>query len=105
MTTSKLEPTTPESTPIWKVVEEIIPDIRQRVKHVQIGTPLTHQRFLRRYQGSYGPAINTAEGSFPFPNTPIKQLLVCGDSVFPGIGVPAVAGSGLLSANSVSFDS
>jgi hypothetical protein len=32
-------------------------------------------------------------------------LLVCGDSTFPGIGVPAVAGSGLLAANSVSFDS
>ena len=68
-------------------------------------TPLTHQRFLNRYRGSYGPAIRAGEGSFPFPGTPIKGLLVCGDSTFPGIGVPAVAGSGLLAANSVSFDS
>ena len=70
-----------------------------------LSTPLTHQRFLRRYRGSYGPAIRAGEASFPFPNTPIEGLLVCGDSCFPGIGVPAVAGSGFLAANSVSFAS
>lgn len=90
---------------LWNVLEKIIPDIRDRVEHVQIGTPLTHERFNRRYKGSYGAAINASEGSFPFPGTPIKNLLVCGDSCFPGIGVPAVAGSGLLTANSVSLDS
>ena len=66
---------------------------------------MTHHRFLRRYRGSYGPAIKAGEGSFPFPVTPVKGLLLCGDSCFPGIGVPAVAGSGILAANSVSFDS
>lgn len=90
---------------LWRVLEKIIPDIRDRADHVQIGTPLTHERFNRRYKGSYGAAINASEGSFPFPGTPIKNLLVCGDSCFPGIGVPAVAGSGLLTANSVSLDS
>lgn len=90
---------------LWKVLEKVIPDIRARANVVQVGTPLTHRRFLRRYEGSYGPAIRAGEGSFPFPGTPIKNLLVCGDSCFPGIGVPAVAGSGLLAANSVSFDS
>ena len=90
---------------LWTVLEKIIPDIRKRAKLVQVGTPLTHQRFLRRHRGSYGPAIKAGEGSFPFPGTPIKGLLLCGDSCFPGIGVPAVAGSGLLAANSVSFDS
>jgi phytoene dehydrogenase-like protein len=87
------------------VLEKVIPDIRERASVVKIGTPLTHRRFLRRYEGSYGPAIQAGEGSFPFPGTPIKQLLVCGDSCFPGIGVPAVSGSGVLAANSVSFDS
>jgi len=90
---------------LWKVLERIIPDIRERADLVQIGTPLTHQRFLRRHMGSYGPAIRAGEGSFPFPSTPVKGLLLCGDSCFPGIGVPAVAGSGLLAANSVSLDS
>ncbi len=90
---------------LWTVLEKIIPDIRDRATIVQIGTPLTHQRFLRRYQGSYGPAIQAGEGSFPFPGTPVKNLLCTGDSCFPGIGVPAVAGSGLIAANSVSLDS
>jgi phytoene dehydrogenase-like protein len=90
---------------LWNVLEKVIPDIRDRAHVVRVGTPLTHRRFLRRYQGSYGPAIKAGEGSFPFPGTPVKGLLVCGDSCFPGIGVPAVAGSGLLAANSVSFDS
>lgn len=90
---------------LWNVVEKIIPDIRDRLDHFQVGSPLTHERFNRRYKGTYGAAIKAGEGSFPFPTTPIKNLLVCGDSCFPGIGVPAVAGSGLLAANSVSFDS
>ena len=90
---------------LWKTLEKIIPDIRERATCVRVGTPLTHRRFLRRHKGSYGPAIRAGEGSFPFPGTPIKGLLVCGDSVFPGIGVPAVAGSGILAANSVSLDS
>ena len=70
-------------------------------------TPLTHQRFLRRYRGSYGPAIVAGDGSatFPFPSTPVQGLLLCGDSCFPGIGVPAVAGSGLLAAHSVDLKS
>lgn len=90
---------------LWNVMEKIIPDIRQRAQVVKVGTPLTHKRFLRRHKGSYGPAIVAGEGSFPFPSTPIKNLLMTGDSCFPGIGVPATAGSGLLSAHSISIDS
>eukprot|EP00977_Amphora_coffeiformis_P025028 scaffold17996_cov194-Amphora_coffeaeformis.AAC.14 len=90
---------------LWKMLEQVIPDIRERATCFRVGTPLTHKRFLRRHMGSYGPAIRADEGSFPFPGTPIKGLLVCGDSVFPGIGVPAVSGSGVLAANSVSLDS
>eukprot|EP00957_Ditylum_brightwellii_P037931 2868929-Ditylum_brightwellii.AAC.1 len=90
---------------LWTTLEKIIPDVRERAQVVRVGTPLTHRRFLRRHRGSYGPAIIAGEGSFPFPNTPVKGLLLCGDSCFPGIGVPAVAGSGILAANSVSLDS
>mmetsp|Transcript_116 Transcript_116/g.308 ORF Transcript_116/g.308 Transcript_116/m.308 type:complete len:568 (-) Transcript_116:965-2668(-) len=73
---------------LWNVLENVIPDIKDRVVVSQVGTPLTHKRFLNRYKGSYGPAIRAGEASFPFPGTPIDGLLVCGDSVFPGIGVP-----------------
>ena len=91
---------------LWQVLEKVLPiNIKERAHIVKVGTPLTHKRFLRRHNGSYGPAIRAPDESFPFPTTPIDNLLLCGDSCFPGIGVPAVAGSGILAANSVSIDS
>jgi len=71
---------------LWNVLEKVIPDIRERATVVKVGTPLTHKRYLRRHRGTYGPAIRADEGSFPFPGTPVKGLLLCGDSCFPGIG-------------------
>jgi hypothetical protein len=32
---------------LWDAVERVIPDIRSRVEVELVGTPLTHQRFLR----------------------------------------------------------
>lgn len=84
---------------LWKAIERTIPDIRQRVDVVQVGTPLTHERFLRRHRGTYGPAVVAGTDIFPTCHTPIKNLKLCGDSVFPGIGMPAVAASGMVAAN------
>ncbi|HAC64580.1 MAG TPA: all-trans-retinol 13,14-reductase [Cyanothece sp. UBA12306] len=89
------------SQSLYKALEKVIPDIRQRVVLELIGTPLTHSRFLRRYQGTYGPAIAAGQGMFPSCHTPIKGLYRVGDSTLPGIGVPAVAASGILCANSL----
>ncbi|MGC1308228.1 MAG: NAD(P)/FAD-dependent oxidoreductase [Phormidesmis sp.] len=94
---------------LFRAVERIIPDVRDRIELELIGTPLTHSRFLRRYRGTYGPAIaqgggilNTAKGNrFPSCKTPLKGLYRVGDSTLPGIGVPAVAASGILCANSL----
>lgn len=86
---------------MWQALEGIIPDIRQRCEVTLVGTPLTHERFLRRDRGSYGPAISAAKGLFPGPRTPIANLLCCGDSTFPGIGLPAVAASGFIAANTL----
>ena len=86
---------------LYRAVERIIPDVRERVVLEMIGTPLTHSRFLRRHQGTYGPAIKATEGRFPSGKTPIKGLYRVGDSTLPGIGVPAVAASGILCANSL----
>jgi len=87
--------------PLYRALEKVMPDIRDRVQVELIGTPLTHQRFLRRYQGTYGPAIAAGQGLFPDCRTPIAGLLRVGDSTLPGIGVPAVAASGILCANSL----
>ena len=86
---------------LWQGLERIIPDLRNRCEVTLVGTPLTHERFLRRDRGSYGPVIAAGQGLFPGCKTPLKGLLCCGDSTFPGIGVPAVAASGMIAANTL----
>lgn len=86
---------------LYRALTKVIPDIRDRVELELVGSPLTHQRFLRRYCGTYGPAIAVGEGLFPTCTTPVEGLLRVGDSTLPGIGVPAVAASGILCANSL----
>ncbi|GIL52581.1 hypothetical protein Vafri_8402 [Volvox africanus] len=86
---------------LWAGVEKVIPDIRKRAELVTVGTPLTHERFLRRHRGAYGPAIAAGKGFFPGPTTPVPGLYCCGDSTFPGIGLPAVAASGAICANTL----
>ena len=86
---------------MWRGLERIIPDVRSRCELTLVGTPLTHEGFLRRHRGSYGPAIRAGQSLFPGPNTPLPGLLCCGDSTFPGIGLPAVAVSGMIAANTL----
>ncbi|HHP7230052.1 MAG TPA: phytoene desaturase family protein [Xenococcaceae cyanobacterium] len=86
---------------MWQALERVIPDIRSRCEVTLVGTPITHQRFLRRHRGSYGPAIEAGQALFPSANTSLPGLLCCGDSTFPGIGLPAVAASGAIAANTL----
>ncbi|MBO3461848.1 NAD(P)/FAD-dependent oxidoreductase [Aetokthonos hydrillicola Thurmond2011] len=86
---------------LYRALQRIIPDIRERVVLELIGTPLTHAHYLRRYQGTYGPGIAANQGMFPGTHTPIQGLYRVGDSTMPGIGVPAVAASGILCANTL----
>ncbi len=90
-----------KAEPLFRALEKVIPDLRQRIVLELIGTPLTHAHYLRRYQGTYGPAIAAGQGSFPSCATPIAGLYRVGDSTMPGIGVPAVAASGILCANTL----
>ncbi|MBE9066564.1 FAD-dependent oxidoreductase [Leptolyngbya cf. ectocarpi LEGE 11479] len=90
-----------KSKTLIRALQKVMPDICDRITLKLIGTPLTHQRFLRRHQGTYGPAIAAGQGLFPGCKTPIKGLYRVGDSTLPGIGVPAVAASGILCANSL----
>ncbi|MGF1512820.1 MAG: phytoene desaturase family protein [Elainellaceae cyanobacterium] len=87
--------------PLFRALERVIPDVRSRIALELIGTPLTHAGYLRRHQGTYGPAIAAQEGLFPDFRTPVQGLYRVGDSTLPGIGVPAVAASGILCANSL----
>ena len=86
---------------LWKAVERFIPDIRRRAVVSSVGTPLTHERFLRREGGTFGPAFKAGDRAFPGHKAPVDGLFCCGDSTFPGIGVPAVAGSGIAVAHAI----
>ncbi|KAJ1410256.1 hypothetical protein B484DRAFT_455907 [Ochromonadaceae sp. CCMP2298] len=88
---------------LWAAVEQYVPNARQRSdKRVeQIGTPLSHERFLRRQYGTYGPRIVAGEQTLPGHKTPLKNFLMTGDFTFPGVGVPAAASSGAITANSI----
>lgn len=88
---------------LWKAVEKALGPgfAREKCELKLVGTPLTHERYLRRKRGTYGPAIRAGKGMFPMPSTPVDGLYCCGDSTFPGIGIPAVAASGLVTANTL----
>ena len=86
---------------MWQALGRVIPDIRSRCEVTLVGSPLTHERYLRCDRGSYGPAIRAGTGLFPGPTTPVKGLLCCGGSTFPGIGLPAVAASGMIAAHTI----
>ena len=92
---------------LWLALERIIPDIRERASQpgsvVDIGTPLTHRRYNRRFRGTYGPAPSKGKDvwELPGPMTPFVGLLACGDTTFPGIGLPGVAASGTIAANTL----
>jgi len=84
---------------LWKAVERVIPDVRDRVKRkgsiVMVGTPLTHRRYNQRFRGTYGPAPAPGKDVWDLPGatTGIENLLAAGDCCFPGIGLPGVAAS------------
>jgi len=84
------------AAPLWRAIESIYPDARDRTVLALLGSPLTHERFLRRPNGTYGAAT---EDCLKDGSTPIANLVLAGDGVFPGIGIPAVALSGASAAN------
>ena len=88
---------------LWSAIEEYVPGARNRAVEgtVQIGTPLTHERFLRRTRGTYGPRVEAGTQTLPGHKTPLDGLYLTGDFTFPGIGVPATAAAGAITANNL----
>lgn len=85
---------------LYSAIEKQIPDVRSRIVYEKIGTPLTHERFLRKPRGAYGWRV-LAGSDLPGHTTPLPGLHVCGDSTYPGIGVPAAAMGGHICANNM----
>ncbi|CDF34518.1 unnamed protein product [Chondrus crispus] len=92
------------SAVLWRAVARIFGQDVRDLAHVKlVGTPRTHERFLNRKFGSYGPMVDAAQSPLTLPlpqsTTAIHGVWSVGDSAFPGIGVPATAASAWLAAN------
>ena len=81
--------------------ESILPGLSKAVELKVLATPLTHERYLNRFKGSYGPLLKPGQNILQKPqnSTPIKNLFAAGDSTFPGQGVIAVTYSGVSCAS------
>ena len=81
--------------------ERILPGLSNAIELKVLATPLTHQRYLNRFKGSYGPLLKPGQNILQKPqnSTRIKNLFATGDSTFPGQGVIAVTYSGVSCAS------
>jgi phytoene dehydrogenase-like protein len=92
---------------LWRAIERVIPDVRERAKRkgsiIMSATPLTHRRYNQRFKGTYGPGPADGKDVWELAGatTKIKNLLAAGDTCYPGIGLPGVAASGTIAANSL----
>jgi len=81
--------------------ESILPGLSKAIELKVLATPLTHERYLNRFKGSYGPLLKAGQNILQKPQnrTRIKNLFAAGDSTFPGQGVIAVTYSGVSCAS------
>ncbi|NEP80857.1 MAG: carotene isomerase [Okeania sp. SIO3C4] len=88
-------------------LENIFPGLDAGLDYMEVGTARSHQRFLNREDGTYGPIPSRKlQGllAMPFNRTAIPGLYCVGDSTFPGQGLNAVAFSGFACAHKVAVD-
>ncbi|NTU68797.1 MAG: FAD-dependent oxidoreductase [Chlorobiaceae bacterium] len=83
--------------------ERLLPGLSGAVELMVTATPQTHERYLNRWQGSYGPLLHPGQNVLRKPQnrTPVENLYATGDSTFPGQGVIAVTYSGVSCASSI----
>ena len=88
-------------------LEKIFPGLDANLDYMEVGTARSHQRFLNREDGTYGPIPRRKlQGllGMPFNRTAIPGLYCVGDSTFPGQGLNAVAFSGFACAHRIAVD-
>ncbi|MCZ7557604.1 MAG: NAD(P)/FAD-dependent oxidoreductase [Bacteroidia bacterium] len=71
-----------------------VPELREfRFSRIQCGTPTTFEKYTGRLDGLVG-GLPLDRRLFPFrfpsPKTPFEGVYLCGDTIFPGQGLPGV---------------
>jgi len=76
-----------------------LPNLSQHIRYRQVGTPVTFQRYTHRHLGMVGglPQTPRTYGLFSLGlrAAHIRNLLIVGDSTFPGQSTAAVSQSGI----------
>jgi all-trans-retinol 13,14-reductase len=86
-----------------QAAENVIPGLREHVRFLEIGTPLTNKFYCESHRGAaYGTAKTPWQlGPFSFSQRgPIKRLFFCGASTLSH-GVAGASSSGLLAARDI----
>jgi phytoene dehydrogenase-like protein len=82
-----------------KAASIAMPNISQYIRYQQVGTPVTFQRYTHRQRGMVGgiPQTPRTYGLFSLGlrAAHIRNLLIVGDSTFPGQSTAAVSQSGI----------
>ena len=108
LTTTKYEQKKEQTAAkIIQRLEKIFPALDATLDYLEVGIPLTHDRFLGCIDGSYRPIPNgKLRGllGMPFNPTAIPNLYCVGDSTFPVQGLNAVAFSGFAWAHRIAVD-
>lgn len=88
-------------------LEDVIPDIRDRIEVCEVGTPHTMARYTCNPQGSiYGYASEVGSHTIhrPAPRTSVSGLYLAGAWTFPGPGFGGAMASGFNPAKEVLRD-
>lgn len=78
-------------------LRKLAPRLDEGIIHCMTGTPHTWERFTNRPKGMVGGFPQTKEHSLfnsVSHRTPLKNLWLCGDTIFPGAGTIGVSVSG-----------
>jgi phytoene dehydrogenase-like protein len=90
---------------ILNVLERYLPGFhREQITHKLTSTPRSWANWIRRYQGSVGGVPQNIHRSlFQWQGalTPFPHFFVCGDTVYPGQGIPGVSLGGQLAAERI----
>ena len=73
-----------------ETIDRVIPGFTAAAELVLPGTPLTYQYYTQRHQGMVGGFPQTSLLNARGPGTGIANLLLVGDSIFPGQSTAAV---------------
>jgi len=84
-----------------RIAAKLGPGFRQALRFTAAATPLTFERYTYNFRGSIMGWHTKEYGKFLPYETPLKNLYLVGQWVFPGGGVPAVRASGYFVARQI----